>query len=104
MTGFDIESLVFCFAIGGIGAILYDWLADDRLVDVSADERMWRRHRWHIPILLSPVAIFLLLVWLPWNAIYPGIIAMGGGALLTLYCRPGLKRNIWIGGATFLAL
>ena len=23
-TGFDIESLIFCFAIGGIGAVLYD--------------------------------------------------------------------------------
>jgi hypothetical protein len=23
-TGFDLESLVFCFAIGGIGAVLYN--------------------------------------------------------------------------------
>ena len=25
-TGFDIESLIFCFGIGGIGAVLYNVL------------------------------------------------------------------------------
>jgi hypothetical protein len=31
-TGFDIESLVFCFAIGGIGAVMYNALANKDIV------------------------------------------------------------------------
>ena len=30
-TGFDIESLIFCFGIGGIGAILYNLVTDRAL-------------------------------------------------------------------------
>ena len=34
-TGFDIESLLFAFAIGGIGAVLYNALRRQDLVQVS---------------------------------------------------------------------
>jgi len=38
----------------------------------------------------------------PWNAIYPGIIAMFVGAVAPMLCRPDLKRKTWVGGLLFL--
>ena len=38
-TGFDIESLIFSFAIGGIGAVLYNALTKRPFGPVSAAER-----------------------------------------------------------------
>ena len=36
-TGFDIESLVFSFALGGIGTVLYDAFAGRDLIPASAE-------------------------------------------------------------------
>ena len=41
-TGFDIESLIFSFAIGGIGAVLYNALTKRPFGPVSAAERSRR--------------------------------------------------------------
>ena len=38
-TGFDIESLVFTFGIGGVAAVLYNVLTGSNLEPVSAQER-----------------------------------------------------------------
>ena len=45
-TGFDLESLIFCFAIGGLGAVGYLILvpALDRHLDRNAHSAV--RHRW----------------------------------------------------------
>lgn len=101
-TGFDIESLIFCFAIGGVGVVLYDALTNRMLVPVGRAERECRRHRFHRAALLAPVATFPILLQLPWNPIYPAIAAMGLGGLATALCRPDLARKSVIGGALFL--
>ena len=46
-TGFDIESLVFSFALGGIGTVLYDASAGRYLVPASAALRHAPQHRLH---------------------------------------------------------
>lgn len=46
-TGFDIESFIFSFAIGGIGAVLYNVITRCELVPIPAHERHERRHRFH---------------------------------------------------------
>lgn len=43
-TSFDIESIIFSFAIGGIGAVLYNSIARKRLTGVELQERRGRRH------------------------------------------------------------
>jgi hypothetical protein len=103
-TGFDIESLIFCFALGGLGIAAYRAFAKvpSRLMD--RDARHSPRHRWHLLALASPVAVFAGLVMLPWNPIYPSILAVLAGALATLFCRPDLWRNTLVGGAVFLLL
>ena len=101
-TGFDIESLIFCFGIGGIGAVLYNVLTRVRLQTVDSTERHHHRHRLHPLALATPFIVFLPLYFLPWNSIYPGIAAMFAGAVAAILCRPDLKLKTLVGGGLFL--
>ena len=102
-TGFDLESLIFCFAIGGVGVVLYDLVTGAGLRPVARSERISRRHRHHRAALLAPVAIFPLLYALPWNPIYPAIVALLLGGAATVACRPDLKFKTLVGGGLFAA-
>lgn len=101
-TGFDIESIIFCFGIGGVTAALYDILGRVRLTSVPLARRHAHRHRFHYLALGSPFIIFFMLIWFPWNPIYPSIIAMFAGSVATVLCRPDLLRKTWRGGLLFL--
>lgn len=101
-TGFDIESLIFCFALGGVGAVLYNIASRRYLAVLPAAEHEHVRHRWHRIALLTPIVAFLLLYWLPWNPIYPGIAAMTLGAIAAAACRPDLATKTFVGGLLFL--
>jgi Lycopene cyclase len=103
-TGFDIESVIFTFAIGGIGCALYDTLTKRDLSGVSAAERHSSRHRLHRLALLTPFVLFVPLYFLPWNPIYPSLACLLGGAILSVICRPDLRRRTLIGGLLFLGL
>ncbi len=103
-TGFDIESLIFAFAIGGIGAVLYNAVRRQELVPVSDEERRHPRHRFHRAALFVPFVLFVPLYLLPWNPIYPGIICLLIGAMLSLICRPSLRGKTLVGGVLFLSL
>jgi hypothetical protein len=101
-TGFDIESLIFCFGIGGISAVLYNLLAGQALKPMGEDERQRPLHRHHTKALAVPFVAFAALYFFPWNPIYPAIVAMVIGAVATILCRPDLVRTTWIGGLLFL--
>jgi lycopene cyclase-like protein len=102
-TGFDVESLIFCFAIGGVGTVLYKVITGQDLRPIGADERRRRRHHHHRAALLAPIVAFPILCLLPWNPIYPAIAAMSVGGAATVACRPDLKFNTLIGGGVFAA-
>lgn len=102
-TGFDIESLIFCFGIGGVGAVLYNALTGKRLVPMTHGERNNPRHRFHRAALGAPVAAFVALYFMPWNPIYPAIAALLVGAFACALCRPDLAGKTLIGGALFAA-
>jgi hypothetical protein len=103
--GFDIESLIFSFAIGGIGTVLYNLISNHGLEETPHTERSHQRHRMHIYMLFVPAYIFFILaLFTPLDHIYCGIIALFIGGLATLYCRPDLKGKIWVGGILFTAL
>lgn len=101
-TGFDLESLVFCFAIGGIGAVMYNVATGQELRAVGTWTRHHPSHRYHMLALAAPFLAFPLLYFLPCNPIYPSIAAMSVGAIATMVCRRDLVRKTWIGGFLFL--
>lgn len=103
-TGFDIESLVFCFAIGGIGAVLYNTVTGQDLEPVGLGARRSRRHRFHPVAIGAPFVLFVALYWLPWNAIYPSLLSLVAGAIAAAICRPDLAWKTLVGGLLFLAL
>lgn len=99
-TGFDLESLLFAFSIGGIGAVLYNVATrrETRPTPLSGF------HRYHYLALATPAAVFLALVPLGWNPIYPALIAMTAGAAATVMCRPRLRAKTLLGGLLFFGL
>lgn len=103
-TGFDVESLIFCFAIGGLGVAAYRALTTVPLRRLDHHARSSLRHRWHLLTLASPVIVVAVLMAFDWNPIYPGILAMAAGATATVLCRPDLWRNALFGGSVFLVL
>ena len=103
-TGFDIESFIFSFAIGGIAAVLYNIILRKRIEVLSHAERQQWWHGWHRWALAVPFVLFPILYFLPWNPIYAGIAAMVSGAIAAVLCRPDLKSNTLVGGILFLAL
>ena len=103
-TGFDIESMIFAFAIGGIGSGLYRTLTRQHVAPMSAAERAAPLHRFHWAALLVPFVSFVPLYLLPWNPIYPVITSLVVGAIASVICRPGLRANTVTGGVLFLGL
>lgn len=103
-TGFDVESLIFCFTIGGIGVVLYNVLTRRGFEPVPPSYRRSPIHRHHKAAIATPFAVFPVLYFLPWNPIYPAVVAMLAGVVANLICRPDLKSKTWVGGVLFLFL
>lgn len=103
-TRFDLESLIFSFAIGGIGVVLYDAVTRRAVEPMPPEDRHRRRHRWHRMMLGVPVAMFVPLYLLPWNPIYAALTSLALGAISAGVCRPDLARKTVIGGFLFLSL
>lgn len=103
-TGFDIESLIFAFAIGGIATAFYNTLTRQHDVPVGTAERRSPLHRFHAAALLVPPAVFVPLYLLPWNPIYPVFVSFLLGAIGSVICRPTLRRKTVVGGVIFLGL
>lgn len=100
-TGFDVESFIFSFGIGGIGAVLYNVVTGSRFEHVDQGYRRLPLHRHHRWAIAAPFLAFPVLYPFPWNPIYPAFVAMTLGAVAAVLCRPDLKRKTWIGGALF---
>ena len=101
-TRFDIESFIFSFAIGGVGAVLYNALTRTHLAPVPAGTQSEPLHRFHRTALLVPAVAFVPLALLPWNSIYAAVVALILGSGASVICRPRLLKKTFIGGALFL--
>jgi hypothetical protein len=104
-TGFDLESLLFSFAIGGIVFAAYHILFAGAPSESVAHERADARHRYHVLAILSaPITFVMLLALTTLNPIYAAAIALVAGFFATLYCRPDLWRKMLASGVLFLLL
>ena len=103
--GFDIESLIFSFGIGGLAVVLYEKIFNTKHETVPLHVRHSSRHRYHLwTIASAPVIFIVLLLATNLNPIYSAAIAMVAGGLFTWYCRPDLKRKMFASALIFLAL
>lgn len=104
-TGFDIESLIFSFGIGGVAVVLYERIFRTEHQTVPSQEQHRPRHRYHLwAILSAPIVFILLLLATNLNPIYSAEIAMVLGGLSAWYCRPDLKKKMLVSAAIFLGL
>ena len=104
-TGFDIESLIFAFAIGGIAVVFYDRIFGPRHITLPATEQHQTRHRYHQWALATAPIVFLVLYFASdLNPIYSSVIAFIAGGIATWYCRSDLKKKMIISAFIFLAL
>ena len=101
-TGFDIESVIFSVAIGGVGGVLSHALTRTHPAPVPAVRRQEPLHRFHRIALGVPVVAFVPLALLPWNPIYAALGALLLGSAASVLCRPSLGRQTLTGGALFL--
>ncbi len=101
-TGFDIESFIFCFGIGGIAAVLYNILTGQALQAMSLKERSNPLHKHHLLAITTPFIIFPLLWVFISNPIYPAILAMISGGIANSLCRPDLAVKSFWGSVLFL--
>ena len=104
-TGFDLESPIFSFGIGGIVVALYSLIFKSGRISVSNHERHNIHHRFHaLAILSAPILFIVLLFSTNFNPIYSAIISMIIGGFATWYCRPDLKAKMLVSAFLFLLL
>lgn len=102
---FDIESLLFSFAIGGLAVVIYEWFFPVRHQLMPIAERHLPRHRFHIYTLVSaPVIFALLAATTTLNPIYSAIFALAAGGVCACYCRPDLIPKMITSAFLFLGL
>lgn len=104
-TRFDLESLLFSFAVGGVAAILYESLLKTRKVKVSRHEQHQKTHLLHRLALLSPFLSFgIFYEFTSLNPIYSASLAMLIGAIASWLCRPDLLKPMVVGSVSFFIL
>lgn len=101
-TGFDIESLIFSFAVGGLASSLYELGRHGSLEQATDRYKNQPRHRFHTLALASPLLIFIPMFTLSTiNIIYTASMAMFAGGLATGLCRSDLWSSIIRGSVIF---
>lgn len=104
-TGFDIESIIFAFAVGGIAAVIYETIFRTGHKVVSLKERLRSIHKLHYFFLsLAPLTFLSFQLFTTINPIYSASIAMFVGAVGAIICRRDLTKKILVGGILFLGL
>jgi len=101
-TGFDIESFIFSFAIGGLAVVIYELFVPVRHERVRQGTLAGVLHA--LALIATP-AIFVLLTLLSGlNPIYSALIALAAGSCMVLSSRPDLLPKMLASGFIFLGL
>lgn len=100
--GFDVESILFSFAVGGLASTLYELGSTTKAKSMPGDHKPGRRHRFHTLALSSPVLVFALLeLTTSLNSIYTASMGLLAGAISTVVCRIDLLDGAIKGAAIF---
>lgn len=102
--GFDLESLIFAFAIGGLASAVHDPLSRPRQGAATVTTRP-AAHRYHFAALATPFVAFPVLHGITGlNPIYDAAIALFLGGVATAWCRPDLLSQLLGGSLVLTAL
>ncbi|OGI64898.1 hypothetical protein A3H53_03810 [Candidatus Nomurabacteria bacterium RIFCSPLOWO2_02_FULL_40_10] len=105
LTGFDIESIIWAFGVGGIAVVVYNWIFRVSEKKMFLVERHSFHHRHHLATLLAmPIILLILLIATPLNSLHSAIIAMTLGGLAAWYCRPDLKKKMFVSAFLFFCI
>lgn len=96
-TGFDLESLIFYFGLGGIAAALYSLIQAD---SAASPDKRYRDVS--LLTLTGPLILFPLLCFLPWSPVYAAGVALLIGALIGILYRLEFDSLAWMGGVLFM--
>ncbi|HEX9664456.1 MAG TPA: lycopene cyclase domain-containing protein [Patescibacteria group bacterium] len=101
-TGFDLESFIFTFAIGGLAVSVYEMVFKTKHQKIPVSRR---KKRFHLSAIIFAALTFLILYFsTTLNPIYSASIAMLVGFIFTLSCRPDLFLKMLISGSVFLGI
>ena len=104
-TGFDIESVLFSFAIGGIATAVYGALRTNRQLRRSAAAPRGPRQILHAVAIAVPIPVLVLLTLLTsLNPIITTIAALSAGVAVSAACRPDLIARMLTCGLLFFGL
>lgn len=99
--GFDIESLSFCFAVGGIAAVLYEEVLKKHLRKARESRIQNKRHFYLLGgVLITSTILFSFIFKENW--MYVGIVAMALGAVTIMFSRKDLIKEVILGGILFV--
>ncbi|MDD1665030.1 MAG: lycopene cyclase domain-containing protein [Methanomicrobiales archaeon] len=100
-TGFDIESFIFSFGIGGLAVVLYELIIPVRHVPF----RKKHTHLYYpLALVFTPVLFVVITLLTRINPIYSAIIALLSGGCLVLVVRWDLRRKMVLSAVIFLGL
>ena len=101
-TGFDIESFIFSFAIGGLAVVLYELVTPVRHEAIPATSRA---HLYHpLALVFTPLLFVAITLLTRINPIYSAILALLSGGCLVLAVRWDLRRKMFGSAVIFLGL
>src|SRR3990170_4850098 len=92
-TGFDLESLIFSFAIGGIVAVLYEAIFKVKHLRMTEKEMHSRRHRFHRLAIISPALVFVRLELFR-NIRHTSLGGSTGRADVCVYIRDDVVKHL----------
>lgn len=104
LTGFDVESIIWAFGVGGIVVVLYEYIFRTKHRHLSYPEQHKYRHRFHYLTIGATPILLIALLFIGWNIIYASIAALMAGGVATRYCRPDLAKKMIVSSFLFLAL
>lgn len=93
----DIESVVYCFAIGGISAVLYDVLGGPapQIRPLRYSQQM---HQFFLAI---PALVFIPILFGSNQPMLAGVVALLAGVAARWIAHPELRRKTIVGGLLF---
>jgi hypothetical protein len=101
-TGFDLESFIFCWSIGGLAVVLYELFIPVRHEPIRTGSPA---HVFHsLALIVTPFLFVILLLITGINPIYCALIALALGSCLVIASRPDLLRKMLVSAFIFLGL